>query len=174
MLHALIKLLYRGFDCRGYSKKNIIVMAFFQKILRVNADVPWPVHWTSHVMAPRNITTRGEPLGYMPCCYIDGRNGIVLGKNVTVASHVKIISQNHSTHDFDTYLTQDPIVIGDNSWVGAGAIILPGVVLGNHTVVGAGSVVTKSFEGTNQVVAGNPARVVKNIGEYKKTTDHAI
>ncbi len=57
-----------------------------------------------------------------------------------------------------------PITIGDNVWCGAGATILPGVTLGNNVVVGAGSVVTKSF-GDNVVLAGNPARVIKDLTE---------
>ena len=52
--------------------------------------------------------------------------------------------------------------MGDDIWVGGGAIICPGVTLGNNVIVGAGSVVTKSF-GDNVVVAGNPARVVKHL-----------
>ena len=54
------------------------------------------------------------------------------------------------------------ITIGDDVWVGGGAIICPGVSLGNNVIVGAGSVVTKSF-GDNVVIAGNPARVIKKV-----------
>jgi hypothetical protein len=166
MMRWFISILYRGFDSRGYSMKMILVMVFFQKILRVNGDVQWPVHWSSRVLQPDNIQRGTESPGYMPCCNIDGRNGIVLGENVTIGPGVSIISQNHDVCDFDRYIAQGPIRIGRNSWIGAGAILLPGVELGEHTVVGAGAVVTKSFVEGNQVIAGNPARVVKKLGEY--------
>jgi maltose O-acetyltransferase len=56
----------------------------------------------------------------------------------------------------------EPITIGDNVWIGGGAIVLPGVTIGANTVVGAGSVVTKDLE-PNIVAVGNPARVIREI-----------
>jgi acetyltransferase-like isoleucine patch superfamily enzyme len=55
-----------------------------------------------------------------------------------------------------------PITVGSDTWVGGGAIILPGVSIGNNCVVGAGSVVTKDVA-PYTVVAGNPARVVRRL-----------
>lgn len=57
-----------------------------------------------------------------------------------------------------------PVTIGKNCWIGAGAILLPGVTIGDNTVVGAGSVVTKSLP-ANVVAVGNPCRVLREIGQ---------
>ena len=57
-----------------------------------------------------------------------------------------------------------PVHIGRNCWIGAGAVILPGVTIGDNTVIGAGSVVTKDIP-ANVVAVGNPCRVLREIGE---------
>ena len=57
-----------------------------------------------------------------------------------------------------------PVHIGKNCWIGAGAILLPGVSVGDHTVIGAGSVVTKDIP-ANVVAVGNPCRVLREISE---------
>ena len=57
----------------------------------------------------------------------------------------------------------DPVVIGSYSWIGQGALIMPGVKLGKRVVVGAGSVVTKSFPEGWCVIAGNPAKKIKDL-----------
>ena len=64
------------------------------------------------------------------------------------------------------FIRQDayPITIGNNVWIGAGAIILPGVTIGNNVVIGAGSVVTKNIPAYSLAV-GNPCRVIKRIDE---------
>jgi acetyltransferase-like isoleucine patch superfamily enzyme len=166
----LIKWLYNGFKCEDYSRKTIIIMILFQKVFRINSETPWPVHWSSRVDAPDKIQRGTEAPGYMHGCYIDGRNGIILGNNVIIGSNVNIISQNHDLTDFNSYIAEKPIIIGANSWLGSGCTILAGVELGEHTVVGAGAVVTKSFPDSNQIIAGNPARVIRKIENYKITT----
>ena len=64
-----------------------------------------------------------------------------------------------------------PVTIGNNVWLGAGAIVLPGVTIGDNTVVGAGAVVTKNLP-ANVVAVGNPARVLREIGEHDKIYYH--
>lgn len=55
-----------------------------------------------------------------------------------------------------------PITIGDNVWIGGGAVVLPGVTIGDNSVIGAGAVVTKDVP-ANVVAVGNPARVVRSL-----------
>ena len=57
-----------------------------------------------------------------------------------------------------------PVHIGNNVWIGTGAVILPGVTIGDNSVIGAGSVVTKDIP-ANVVAVGNPCRVIREIGE---------
>jgi acetyltransferase-like isoleucine patch superfamily enzyme len=142
-----------------------------QKIFRINSHVPWPVHPTSKIIAPEKIERGTRTPGLAVGCHIDGRNGIIFGKNVWIGPHVCIISQNHDTTDYRRFIKQPGIVIGDDCWIGAGAIILPGVHLARHTVVGAGAVVTKSTSDENCLIAGNPAKVTKKIGRYKPANE---
>lgn len=60
-----------------------------------------------------------------------------------------------------------PVHIGRNCWIGAGALIMPGVTIGDNTVIGAGSVVTKDIP-ANVVAVGNPCRVLREIGEHDR------
>jgi len=101
----------------------------------------------------------------MSGCYIQGRNGIRIGKNCWFGPNLSIISSNHDLNDYRKHSDAPPIVIGDNCWLGAGCIILPGVELGDHVVVAAGAVVTKSFA-SNCVVGGVPARKLKDLPCY--------
>ena len=57
--------------------------------------------------------------------------------------------------------------VGENTWIGAGAIIVPGVRIGKNTVIGGGSVVTKDIP-DNVVAVGNPCRVLREVGEHDK------
>lgn len=96
------------------------------------------------------------------CTFMD-RGGITLGNDVFIAPHVQLITENHGlSPDERRFIISSPIIIGNNVWIGAGAIILPGVTVGDNAVIGAGSVVTKNVA-ANTVVAGNPAKLIKKI-----------
>lgn len=90
---------------------------------------------------------------------------IEIGKNVTLAPRVHILAHDASTKRELGYAKLGVTTIGDDVFVGANSIILPGVTVGTGSIVGAGSVVTKDIP-SNIVVAGNPARFICSIDEY--------
>ena len=141
---------------------------FFRKILRINSDVKFPIHFTSRIISFKNLkyvsdSTTICSFALSSGCYFQALNGIELGKNFLFAPGVKLISSNHDIEDKSKVAKADPIIIGDNVWLGANVVILPSVKLGNNIVVGAGSVVTKSFTEDSIIIAGNPARIIKKI-----------
>ena len=92
---------------------------------------------------------------------------IDIGDNVMFAPNVTVITATHpvlpSLREKGLQFNVD-VKICNNVWIGAGAIIMPGITVGENSVVGAGSVVTKDVP-PNTVVVGNPARVLREIGE---------
>ena len=94
--------------------------------------------------------------------YLQAINGIELHSTVLIGPDVKIISANHYKNKCDLWITESPIKIGKNTWIGANSIILPGVSIGANSIIGAGSVVTKSFK-NKSLIAGNPAVFIRNI-----------
>ena len=86
-----------------------------------------------------------------------------IGKDVAIGPGVKIVTKNHNLQDVWGYQERKPVHIGDYCWIGANAVILPGVTLGPRTVVGAGAIVTKSFSEGYCVIVGNPAKIMKRL-----------
>lgn len=108
----------------------------------------------------------------MNCTFLDD-NRIVIGDNALIAPNVQIYTAFHPTNAADRFGPQKedgsfafcktqtaPVIIGNNVWIGGGAILLPGVHIGNNVVIGAGSVVTRDIP-DNTVACGNPCRVVR-------------
>ncbi|NQX27704.1 sugar O-acetyltransferase [Microbacteriaceae bacterium VKM Ac-2854] len=90
---------------------------------------------------------------------------IVIGADCQIGPNVQLLTPTHPVEPEprrDKLEAAKPITIGDNVWLGGGAIVLPGVTIGENSVIGAGAVVTKDVP-ANSVAVGNPARVVKQI-----------
>lgn len=163
-----------AFKGEGIPLHLLVRCVYHQKILLNNRRVPWPVHWSSKVIAPHKIDRGSRYPGLSMGCHIDGRNGITFGRNVWIGPKCTIVSMNHDTQDFEKFVSHEPIVIGDNCWLGANCTILPGVQIAEHTIVAAGAVVANSFKGSNIVIAGVPARLVKNLPPYGEDLAHGV
>ncbi|MFX1572361.1 MAG: sugar O-acetyltransferase [Promethearchaeota archaeon] len=126
-----------------------------------------------------------EPLTIEPPFYCDYGKNIQLGKNVYMNTNCVILDVNRvkigddtkfgpyvqlysATHPLDPDLRKTgdelglPITIGNNVWIGGGAIICPGISIGDDSVIGAGSIVTKNVP-TRVYAAGNPCKVIKKL-----------
>jgi len=140
---------------------------FFQKVIGINREAYWPMHFTSKVGCAHNILAGLYTApGLSPGCYIQGIGKISIGDYTLIGPNVTIISANHDLYDNRKHI-QEEVHIGKSCWIGSGAVILPGVKLGDFTIVGAGSVVTRSYVEGYAVIAGNPAREIKKLEKQK-------
>lgn len=90
---------------------------------------------------------------------------ITIGNRVTLAPNVHVLAHDASAKRELGYTKMGKVIIGDDVFVGAGSIILPGVRIGDRVVIGAGSVVTKDIP-DGSVAVGNPAKVICTYDEY--------
>ena len=115
------------------------------------------VHFGSGIYANSNLTIVDD--GHV---YVGDK--VMFGPNVTIAT---------ANHPIEPTLRakglqyNKDVYVGENAWIGAGVIIVPGVRIGKNTVIGGGSVVTKDVP-DNVVAVGNPCRVLREVGEHDK------
>ncbi|HIK03603.1 MAG TPA: sugar O-acetyltransferase [Trichormus sp. M33_DOE_039] len=98
-------------------------------------------------------------------CVILDCNQVEIGENVLFAPYVQIYAAYHPTEPEIRLTGRElaaPIKIGNNVWIGGGAIICPGVTIGDNTTIGAGSVVVKDIP-ANVVAVGNPCRIIRYL-----------
>ena len=115
------------------------------------------VHFGNNVYANFNLTLVDDTHIYV------GDN-TMFGPNVTVATagHPILPELRQQGYQYNA-----PIHIGENCWIGAGALILPGITIGDNVVIGAGSGVTKNIP-ANVVAVGNPCRILREINDHDK------
>ena len=94
---------------------------------------------------------------------------VCIGNHVNLAQGITVTALNHNFADSSRKIDEQgistkPVVIGDDVWIGANAVILPGVTIGRHVVVAAGAVVTKDVPDYS-LVAGVPAKEIKKLRE---------
>ena len=95
---------------------------------------------------------------------LDARGGITIGRNVNISTQVQVWTGQHDWQSPTFAFESRPVFVGDNAWLSARCIILPGVTVGNGAVVAAGAVVAKNVP-DGVVVAGVPAQIVRHRPE---------
>lgn len=105
----------------------------------------------------------------------EGGQGIVIEDNVLLGPGVHFYCHNHQFENPDVpiieqgYVPSQKITLKNGCWIGANTVLLKGVTVGAHSVVGVGSIVTRDIP-DGVVAVGNPARVIRRIGERKNRT----
>jgi maltose O-acetyltransferase len=169
-----LKLIYIGFYTYFLSLiesrntyKSIIVKLRIMYLKPLFYKVGKRVNIQSHVRIEgwHNISI-GNNSGIGRASHLSAISKIEIGDNVMIAEQLIIITANHSISGsknmMDLPMVLSPVKIGNNVWIGARVIILPGVNIGNNVVIASGAVVTKNFP-SNCIIGGVPAKIIKSI-----------
>ena len=127
-------------------------------------ELPFHANWGGHHVHFGNGIYANSNLTIVDDGHVYVGDKVMFGPNVTIAT---------ASHPVDPVLRakglqfNKDVYIGENAWIGAGAVILPGVHIGKNTIIGAGSIVTKDIP-DNVVAVGNPCRVLRKVNERDK------
>ncbi len=148
----------------GYTGKlnTIFIM---QKNSKLNIDGKFYLYTGSKIVVHENAT-----LNIGDGSFVNVDSKIYCKKNITIGNNVfigeNVIIRDTDEHCIDNKTSSIPITIGNSVWIGMRCTILKGVTIGNNVVIGAGSVVTKNIP-DNCLVAGNPAKIIRNNITWK-------
>jgi acetyltransferase-like isoleucine patch superfamily enzyme len=142
---------------------------FMQKIMGFNRSVPWPVDFRSKIRGWQFIEKGimcdpGDNTGL----YINAYGGLKMGDNVGISSNTVIVTTNHNKYDHRKPGFKKGVVIGNNVWIGANCVILPGTIIGNEVTIGAGCVISGQIPSKSTVVRdSNHIQIIPKEKDYE-------
>jgi len=146
-----------------------LIRKIFYRLSGITIGKGSTIHMWSNFFYPPNIKI-GQDSIIGDHIFLDGRDKLIIGDHVDIASSVMIYNSEHDINSEDFHATSSLVEIGDYVFIGPRAIILPGVKIGKGAIVGAGAVVTKDVSDF-AIVGGVPAKV---LGERKLKDLHYI
>lgn len=135
----------------------------FLKLFRVKMDSSVSLYLGFHIRSPKKLHI-GKNCSIGPNVLLDGRSGLYIDNNVTIAYRTIIWTLHHDYNSDDFDCVGEPVRIKNNAWICSNVIILPGVTIGEGAVVAAGAVVSKDVPDF-AIVGGCPAKI---IGQRRK------
>jgi acetyltransferase-like isoleucine patch superfamily enzyme len=169
----MVKIIYPQYKRprTGYMKHYRVLWQYFfmQKIVGFNRMVPWPVDFRSKIRGWRFIEKGimcdpGDNLGV----YINAYGGLKLGDNVGISPNTVIVTTNHDKYDHRKTGPQKGVEIGNNVWIGANCVILPGTKIGDEVTIGAGCVISGEIPSKTTVVRGdNSIKLIPKTKDYE-------
>nr|WP_307991556.1 sugar O-acetyltransferase [uncultured Niameybacter sp.] len=147
----------------GAKRESILKQLLAEVGENCYIEPPFHTNWGRYTHLGKNVYANFN-LTLVDDTHIYIGDYVMIGPNVTIAT---------AGHPIDPDLRKRvaqfniPVRIGNNVWIGAGAVILPGITIGDNSVIGAGSIVTKDIP-ANVVAVGNPCRVLREINERDK------
>ncbi len=152
--------------CIGFLPSHGI-RRFFYRISGMSIGQGTSIHMGARFYNPENIEI-GDDSILGEGVLLDGRDRLIIGNHVAIASEVMVYNAEHAIHSEHFHPITAPVTVEDYVFIGPRAIILPGVTIGKGAVVGAGAVVTKDVSPFT-LVGGVPARV---ISKRQNTSPH--
>lgn len=117
------------------------------------------------IVAEHSVINRG--------CRIDTRGGVRIGSNVSISEGVILLTAQHDPESDTFATTKSGIEVGDYSFIGTSAIVMPGRSIDRGGILGAGSILTKNI-GEDQIWAGNPAKYIRDRLGTKNYQAHYV
>lgn len=145
------------------KRQSILSKLFYEIGDNCYVEPPLHANWGKHTHVGHNFYANFN-LTLVDDTHIYIGDYVIIGPNVTIATAGHPITPELRKKPVQFNI---PVNIGNNVWIGANSVVLPGVTIGENTVIGAGSVVTKDIPG-NVVAVGNPCCVLREINERDK------